>query len=193
MARKAHQSGRGGATNPRQSKAPSKPGRGLMRADGVKTPPSRASAFSAHAKRAKAPVGSRRLNRRGARGAGGGRESAERLAVVESAIGGLGAALDRLESALVKFAEGAARLDGGLERLTGAVRELESWIKKPIGVAEKIQGHAANIETKLERSKVEHQRALDLIGLKLDRIVNGVAELRRTVSPPSQRVGPSFA
>jgi chromosome segregation ATPase len=194
VARKAHQSGRGEATNPRRSQAPSKPDRGAKKASGTKKLPQRNQATEVRASRIKRIPGSTSTVRANARtGAEGEREIAAQLAEIENKIGGFGAVLGRLEGALVKFAQSATRLDGALERLTAAVQELESWIKKSAGSLDKLQGHAAAIETKLERFKVDNLRALDLIGLKLDRIVNGVAELRRTVSPPGQRVGASFA
>jgi hypothetical protein len=171
VARKAQQKGRGTTADARRSHTSAKP-----------PAPRRTAKASSAAKAApmRTPAAGAQPSRPGAQ-----LQSAQ-IAKVEAVVGGVEAALSGLDGALSQFNQSAARLHDGLSRLTAAVHELESWIKKPAGAAEKLQGHAANIEVKLDRFKIDSQRALDLIGLKLDRVVNALGELRRTVTPPGQ-------
>jgi hypothetical protein len=183
-------------TDPRLSHAlakPAKPSRSTGAGSARKVPLTGSVASAARAKRTQGSAKATGKSRKRARDAKQ-REAAESIGkIIEGTLGAVGAALSRLDTVLDRFAEGVSRLDSGLERVSAMAGELASSLKQPPWDTKKLNGHAANIEGKLERLTVDNRRGLELLGLKLDRIVNAVGELRRTISLPSHRPGGGFA
>ncbi|GEM_PF-2650170 len=108
------------------------------------------------------------------------REIRERLATLARIASDVASAGEKLQAALATLNDSASRLATSLSLVANAVEVAQRPAQAP--AADKIATHLAGIEARLERFKVDNRHGLDLIGLKLEQVVNGLADLRRTIS-----------